>query len=71
MDEMTIQSKLMKAVINRWLRRKVEKSLGIDVIFNIQDLKITMIDEDVYGHINVEVNTNREGFDKILKKFDL
>lgn len=68
MDEMRIESKLMRAVAGRWIKRQIKKKLGYDVKVDLTEFKTTVIDGTAHVHLNVDAEMDKDEFNKLVSK---
>lgn len=67
MDEMRINSRILKKIISRLIERTLRKKLGIDPTIQFNDeIRITMDEDDVYLHLNVDVMCKSDELDKLI-----
>lgn len=54
MDELKIESELMKKMIGKLMQRSIKKKYGVDLIVQLKDFNATVIDGEAYLHIEVD-----------------
>lgn len=68
MDEMTIKSSFMRAIISKLLNRIVKKDLGYDANIILNGLTVRITDEKAYVHVDADVTVSKDEVTKILQK---
>lgn len=68
MDEMTIKSSFMRAIISKLLDRMVKKNLGYDANIILNGLTIRITDEKAYVHVDADATVSKDELTKILQK---
>ena len=71
MDEMRIVTKFTKRIISKMLRKIIRKKIGYDVDIQLNDLIVTIDNERVKLHIDVNAELDKDEFTKILKNTGL
>ena len=68
MDEMRINSKILKKIIAALIERALRKKLGIDPLIQFNDeITVMMDDDDVRLHLNVDVMCKSEELGQLIK----
>lgn len=70
MDEMKIKSKFLTGIISKLLRRTLSKKLGGDIDIRVNEVGFTCDDGKVHVHLDLDCDTKKEVFAKILKCAD-
>lgn len=68
MDEMTIKSSFMRAIISKLLDRMVKKNLGYDANIILNGLTVRITDEKAYVHVDADASVSKDELTKILQK---
>ena len=68
MDEMRIESKLMRCIAGKWIRRQIKKKFGYDVKIDLSEFKTTVIDGTAHVHINIDAELDKTELDKLVSK---
>lgn len=68
MDEMTIKSSFMRAIISKLLDRMVKKNLGYDANIILNGLTVRITDEKAYVHVDADATVSKDELTKILQK---
>lgn len=68
MDEMTIKSSFMRAIISKLLNRIVKKDLGYDANIILNGLTVRITDEKAYVHVDADATVSKDELTKILQK---
>ena len=68
MDEMRIESKLMRSIAAKWLRRRIKKKFGYDVKIDLSEFKTTVIDGTAHVHLNIDAELDKDEFNKLVSK---
>lgn len=68
MDEMTIKSSFMRAIISKLLDRMVKKNLGYDANIILNGLTVRITDEKAYVHVDADATISKDELTKILQK---
>lgn len=68
MDEMKIQSKLMRGILSRIITKELKKKLGCDVNIRIRSLSAATIDNTTRIHVDVDGEINTEDLDTLISQ---
>lgn len=69
MDEMKIQSKLMRGILSRIITKELKKKLGCDVNIRIRSLSAaTTIDNKARIHLDVDGEISTKDLDTLLSQ---
>ncbi len=67
MDEMRINSSIMKKIIASLIRKSVSKKLGVSPVIKFNDeIKVTVSDDQVRLHLNCDIACKPQEFEKLL-----
>jgi len=69
MDELKIQSKWLRILINRFVNRELKKK-GINVMISIGSISIKTVDETFNGELNMSFYIHKNDLQKLLKIAD-
>lgn len=68
MDEMRIQSKFFKRIINKAIKKAVLNALGCDMNVQLNDLYINHDNTMTTADLNIRVSLNDEQLAKLVEK---
>lgn len=67
MDEMKIESKFMRGLVSRFVRKAVRDKMGLDVDIQLNGFRTTVIDEKTHVHLDVDLELTKEQLSKLTK----
>ena len=67
MDEMKIESKVLRGVVSRYIAKQIKKKLGCDAWVELGEFKIEM-DEEASEHLIIDAGCKRAQVAKLLDK---
>lgn len=72
MDEMKIKlsTKLMRKIVAKLISRSIYKKLGYRINFQLNDLDVNLIDDNVSIKLNAEANLSYTEFAKIVNNIN-
>ena len=69
MDEMIINSKLMKGILSKIIRKQLKKKLGCDARIDINSIYATVIDNTAHIHIDIDGEIGTSDLDTLISHF--
>lgn len=66
-DKMIIGSRFTRNILNKLIEGILRKKTGCDIGIEINDADVSVIDRNMYVHLNVDVKLNNSEIMKILK----
>lgn len=70
MDEMKLESKLVRGIVAKVIKKVLKKKLGYDIEFQINEANATLNDERLYVHLSVDAEMDKEDLKKLLSGID-
>ncbi len=67
MDEMKIESKFMRGLASRFVRKAVRDKTGLDVDIQLNGFRTTIIDEKTHVHLDVDLELTKEQLNELTK----
>lgn len=67
MDEMKIESKFMRGLVSKLVRKAVRDKTGLDVDIQLNGFRTTVIDEKTHVHLDVDLELTKEQLSKLTK----
>lgn len=67
MDEMKIESKLMRGLASKIVKKIVRDKFGHDVDIQLNGFRTTVLDDKTHVHLDVDLELTREELDKLIK----
>lgn len=71
MDEMKIESKFMRGIASRVIKKALRKQLGYEVDVQLNGFRTTVLDDKTHVHLDVDLELSRDEFDKLMKSIGL
>lgn len=73
MDELKLKlsTRFMKGIVSKLIAKAVYKKVGCNVDIQLKEITVEAIDGKVYLHLDVDAETTKEDFKKILDNIDL
>lgn len=71
MDEMKINSKFLKNLIAKFVKREVKKKIGYEVDFQLNVFTATVTDGTVHVHLNADAELGKDELTKLLTTIGL
>jgi hypothetical protein len=73
MDELKLKlsTRFMKGIVSKLIAKAVYKKVGCNVDIQLNEITVEAIDGKVYLHLDVDAETTKEDFKKILDNIDL
>lgn len=68
MDEVKIESRLLRGLVSRLIKHTVKKKLGYDVGINLNRFNVETIDGVVMFHLDIDADMTTQELERILKK---
>ena len=68
MDEMTIKSSFMRAIISKLLERMIKKNFGYGANIILNGFAVRITDEKAYVHVDADATVSKDELTKILQK---
>lgn len=66
MDEMKINSKFLRNLIAKFVKREVKKKSGYEVDIQLNEFTATVTDGTAHVHLNVDVELGKDELTKLL-----
>ena len=66
MDEMKIQTKFLRRLIAKVIKRELKKKLGYDVQIDINTLTATVIDQKAHIHLDIDGEISTGDLEKLI-----
>lgn len=67
MDEMKIETKFMKSIVSKILRKELRKRTGTDVNVQLGEFQILNMDDRMHVHLTIDADVSRDELIKLLK----
>ncbi len=67
MDEVKIESKIMKGIVSRFIKMIIRNKLGYDVDVQLNGFRTTVIDGETHVHLDIDLELSKEELDKLTK----
>ena len=71
MDEMKINSKFLRNLIARFVKRAVKKKTGYEMDIQLNEFTATITDGTAHVHLNVDVELGKDELAKLLAAIGL
>lgn len=71
MDEMKINSKFLKNLIAKFVKREVKKQAGYEVDIQLNEFTATITDGMAHVHLNVDAELDKDELTKLLTAIGL
>ena len=71
MDEMKINSKFMRNMVAKLVKKTVKKKVGYEVDIQLNEFTATVTDGTAHVHLSVDAELNKDELTKILGKIGL
>lgn len=71
MDEMKINSKFLRNLIAKFVKKVVKKKAGYEVDIQLNEFTATITDGTVHVHLNADVGLGKEELTKLLAAIGL
>ncbi len=71
MDEMKINSKFMKNLIAKLIKRVIKKKTGCEADIYLNGLNVTITDGTAHIHLSVDAEVNNDELTKVLRTVGL
>lgn len=68
---MKIESKFMREIVSRLIRKAMRNKLGYDVDVQLNSFRTTVIDEKTHVHLDIDLELSKEELDKLIKSIGL
>ena len=63
-----LHTNFMKNIFSKLIERAIRKEIGIDMDFNIEDVELEKVGENVYFHVNVDGHFKAKDLMKVMKE---
>lgn len=67
MDEVKIESILLRGLVSRVIAHNIKKKVGYNVGINLKDFRVVTIDGQFHAHLDIDAEMSKEEFERILK----
>ena len=67
MDEMKIESKFMRGLASRFIRKAVRDKTGLDMDIQLNGFRTTIIDDKTHVHLDVDLELTKEQLSEFTK----
>lgn len=67
MDEMKIESKFMRGLASRFIRKAVRDKTGLDMYIQLNGFRTTIIDDKTHVHLDVDLELTKEQLSELTK----
>ena len=71
MDEMKITSKFMRHVASKFISNMLKKKTGRQIDISVNGISMFVMDDKAHVHLDLDAETNKEEFTKLLKQCGL
>lgn len=71
MDEMNIVSKFTTTVVSKVAKMILKKKIGCDIDIWLNTMKVTVTDDNMNVHLDVDAKLSKEELRKLLKEVNL
>lgn len=71
MDEMKIESKFMRGIASKFIKKALRNKLGYEVDVQLNGFRTTVLDDKTHAHLDIDLELTREEFDKLMKSIGL
>lgn len=71
MDEVKIESKIMRRIASRFVKNALRKKLGYEVDFRLNSFRTTVLDDKTHAHLDIDLELSSEDFDKLMESIGL
>ena len=71
MDEMKIESKFMRGLASRFIRKAVRDKTGLDMDIQLNGFRTTIIDDKTHVHLDVDLELTKEQLSELTKSIGL
>ena len=68
---MKIESKFMRGIASRFIKKALRENLGYEVDIQLNGLRTTVIDGKTHVHLDLDLELAKEELNKIIKSIGL
>lgn len=69
MDELNIVTGFTRTIISKMLRKFLQKKIGTDVDVKLNTIKVNMVEDKAYVHLDIEAELTKSELMKLIKDY--
>lgn len=69
MDELNIVTGFTRTLISKMLRKTLQKKIGADIDTRFNTVKVNVVDDKAYIHLDLEAEISKSELMKLLKDY--
>lgn len=69
MDELNIVTGFTRTIISKMLRKFLQKKIGTDVDVKLNTIKVNMVEDKAYVHLDIEAELIKGELMKLIKDY--
>ena len=67
MDEVKIESRLLRKLVSRLIKHEIKKKIGYDIDIALNSFHISSVNGEILAHLDIDATMSKEEFERIIK----